>query len=192
MPNNRKHTLKNIKAKHVAHPYSRKANQITRSLLRTDRLAQQKKERVAGSGRTADRYLWFRDMLMNTERELLTRSELLELVSIYVERHDEELERLRKQRKYGNRPKSAREDLLESLQTKEQADFQGNGLDVPDLTIESNVNTLYSWKGDNNGMAQIRKMRVHSRMLSADNEASDALDGTNEDNVLDNIDDGNA
>jgi hypothetical protein len=45
-----------------------------------------------------------------------------------MKRHDEELARLRKQRKYGNRPKSAREDLLASIMATESKEFYGNGI----------------------------------------------------------------
>ncbi|KAI8057028.1 hypothetical protein BDF22DRAFT_669015, partial [Syncephalis plumigaleata] len=144
MPNNRKHTLKNIKGKHVAHPYSRKAHQITRSLLRTERLGQRKKERDTGIGPIAERYIWFGEMLANTSRTVLSHTELFSLVEIYMKRHDDEMERLRKQRKYGNRPKSAREHLLASIITSEYKEFYGNGIDIPDITNEANVELLLS------------------------------------------------
>jgi translation machinery-associated protein 16 len=155
-PNNRKHTLKNIKGKHKAHPYSRKANQIHRSILRQDKIEHQKKQRQLEHERIVERYLWFKNEL-DSNVSSLSQSEFDLLVKKYFSRHDMELERLREQRKYGKRPKSTREELLETLKVKEQNDYLQGVLDIPDLTNPIIVKALRDWDGQYHSISLIRQ-----------------------------------
>lgn len=50
-PGNKKHTLKNIKNRDAVHPYSRKAQQLQRVIMRKNKLTQKKGDRTATNSR---------------------------------------------------------------------------------------------------------------------------------------------
>ncbi|KAL1916660.1 uncharacterized protein VTP21DRAFT_5364 [Calcarisporiella thermophila] len=153
MPNNKRHTLKTIKGKEALHPNSRKANQVNRAYMRVDRLEKKRSERITGKNPLVERYLWFR-YAMDEEVACLSKSEVHDLIEMYLNRHNEELKELQSTRREG-RPKSPREDLLEALIKKERQEYI-SGLDIPDLTIPKNVKKLRAWDGDVNFLSQLR------------------------------------
>ncbi|KAI8148026.1 translation machinery-associated protein 16, partial [Fennellomyces sp. T-0311] len=168
-PNNKRHTLKNIKNRDELHPYSRKARQLTRVALRSHKLANKRPatnpkgiqglfqpQCCSNSINIVERWLWFRYAL---DESLLcaTKAQVYELIDMYLKRHDEELEALDQQRKKGgHRTKVPRHDLLTALKTSEESEYK-SGFELPDLMVEKNVRMLREWDGDVNGMPRIRQ-----------------------------------
>ncbi|RUS19911.1 hypothetical protein BC937DRAFT_86721 [Endogone sp. FLAS-F59071] len=81
MPNNKRHTLKTIKNRDTLHPSSRKANQLTRVIMRSDRLDKKMNERRANANPQVERWLWFRYAL-DESLPCATRSELHDLIEM--------------------------------------------------------------------------------------------------------------
>ncbi|ORY03433.1 hypothetical protein K493DRAFT_311700 [Basidiobolus meristosporus CBS 931.73] len=161
MPNNKRKTLKTVKGKDKAHPYSRKALQINRIHLRQDKLDKRKSDWLNQANPTVERYLWFR-WVLDEEQETATREQLAEFIEMYINRNDEELEQLKAMHRPGQpRPKAAREDLIMILKKKETEEFN-NGFVIPDLTIAKNVKTLRQWDSDINSIKLIRTIKIKS------------------------------
>ncbi|KAJ1964971.1 translation machinery-associated protein 16, partial [Dimargaris xerosporica] len=134
--NNKKKSLKDIKAKDVVHPYSRKAMQIRRAHTRMDKLARGQTMRVTSRSLEAERYLWFR-YAMDEERDTLTLSELHELMESYIARNDEEIQTLKDSRRKGQ-PPPKKLQMLETLRKQNQSEY-ANGMIIPDLTDKATV-----------------------------------------------------
>ncbi|KAK9704305.1 translation machinery-associated protein 16 [Basidiobolus ranarum] len=159
MPNNKRKTLKTVKGKDKAHPYSRKALQINRINLRQDKLDKRKSDWLHQANPTVERYLWFR-WVLDEEQETATREQLVEFIEMYLCRNDEELAQLKALHRPGQpRPKAAREDLIMLLKKKETEEFN-HGFILPDLTISKNVKFLRQWDSDINSMTNIRTIKI--------------------------------
>ncbi|KAG2175500.1 hypothetical protein INT43_001147 [Umbelopsis isabellina] len=182
------------------HPSSRKAFQLTRVVMRNDRLEQRARSKETVGNPKIDRYLWFKFALDDT-LPCATTEELHSLIQMYLCRHDEELENLQALRK-GNRPKTGRQDILEALIKKEKDEYEkgfgktANYLDImthiaafadttissclelPDLQNPKNVKILRSWDGDKNSMARIKTKTVVNPDANAPSKSvnSNAMD----------------
>ncbi|KAI9482677.1 MAG: translation machinery-associated protein 16 [Benjaminiella poitrasii] len=155
---NRKITLKTIKNRDSIHPYSRKAHQISRVYQRREKLAQQEKKKQ--SNPKGERWLWFKEAF-GEEKSVATKPELQQLIEIYLQRHDEEIEQLEQERNRGHRkPKSSRQELLESIKESEKNEY-ASGMELPDMTNGKVLKLLREWNGDKNGMSRIATIRIH-------------------------------
>ncbi|KAI9263232.1 hypothetical protein BDA99DRAFT_509653 [Phascolomyces articulosus] len=156
MPNNKRHTIKNIKNREEVHPYSRKARQLTRVHLRNHKLANKKEGRTTGNAKV-ERWLWFR-FALDESQPCATKEQVHELIDMYLKRYDEELKQLEQERKKkgGHRKKVPRHDILTALKSSEESEY-ASGFELPDLLVEKNVRMLREWDGDVNGMPRIRQ-----------------------------------
>ncbi|KAJ3270283.1 hypothetical protein HDV01_000398 [Terramyces sp. JEL0728] len=152
--NNKKKTLKNIKGLDKAHPYSRKASQMKRAILRTSTMSTKDSLRQEPKQRVVDKLLWFKEKAGN----VLPMDELREVIEEYINRNMDEIIELKKNWRQG-RPKPSRLDLLENLHSKELQDFK-LGFEVPDLTDSAVIDYYKAWKGDYNAISDIKIIRV--------------------------------
>ncbi|KAI8064733.1 hypothetical protein BC940DRAFT_305214 [Gongronella butleri] len=157
MPNNKRHTLKTIKKRENLHPYSRKAKQLERIVMRKDKITS-KDSQQSKKANIAARWLWFRYAL-DEDQEETTIDGMHELIQAYIERNSEEMEQLQAQRKITKRPKSQREHLIEATMTSDKDEYR-SGMDLPDLTSRKMVQLIREWDGDINGMSRIRTIRL--------------------------------
>ncbi|KAJ1955399.1 translation machinery-associated protein 16 [Dispira parvispora] len=159
MPSAKKKSLKKIKGKDTAHPYSLKAAQIQRALGREAKLQVSKANRQAIQNVTVERYLWFRDE-MGPGKNRITRADVHALVRRYLCRHDEEIAALQSQRRKGQPPPKKLE-TLSMVKTKNEAEYR-SGMKLPDLTHEPTRLYLSEWNGDCNAFNNFRFMTVRS------------------------------
>ncbi|KAI8978941.1 translation machinery-associated protein 16 [Pilobolus umbonatus] len=153
----KRHTLKTIKNREAIHPYSRKAQQITRVYQRKEKLA--KKESQRAHNPIGDRWLWFR-YIFDEDKITATKEEMHELIELYLMRHDEEIEELEAERHKGHKkPKSPRQILLETLREQELNEYN-SGMELPDMTNGKILKLLRDWDGDKNSMSRIKTIRI--------------------------------
>lgn len=155
--NNKKKSLKKIKGKEVAHPYSRKAQQMRRALHRME--AMSTKQAVKNNKQTAytDKLLFFKYAVQDDSITHLPLDEMHQLVEMYINRHEDEIEKLTP---VGKRTKSNRLVLLASLRDSEMQEYKGSGIEIPDLGSKSNVEVLRKWEGDYNGRDLIKMIHL--------------------------------
>ncbi|KAI7906230.1 uncharacterized protein BX663DRAFT_558765 [Cokeromyces recurvatus] len=155
---NRKITLKTIKNRDSIHPYSRKAHQLSRVYQRREKLAQQEKKKQ--NNPIGERWLWFREAF-GEEKSAATKAEMHQLIELYLQRHDEEIEHLEQERHRGHKkPKSSRQELLESIRDSEKNEYI-SGMELPDMTNGKLLKLLREWNGDKNGMSRIATIRIY-------------------------------
>jgi translation machinery-associated protein 16 len=87
-----------------------------------------------------------------------TLAEVQGLIEDYLGRDDEELAKLKSERRAG-RPPSTRETLLKQNQEQEQKEYV-SGFWVPDLEDMENLNKLKDWKGQWSGLNVIKFVRI--------------------------------
>ena len=80
------------------------------------------------------------------------------LLQRYVKRDDEELGRLKKERRPG-RASSTREDLLKQRMAAEEREYD-LGFWVPDMENEQNLGVLRNWNGQWTALSTIKYVRV--------------------------------
>ncbi|RIA97244.1 hypothetical protein C1645_752856 [Glomus cerebriforme] len=156
MPNNKRHTFKQIKNKNsVIHPSSRKAAQLQRISLRRDRLELVKSRRTSERVQPiVDRLLWFRYAL-DDALPCATKAEVYDLIEMYIARNDDEISNLNSSHKAN----SSRRFYLESLKLKDKREYM-EGFEIPDLMNPKNIKILRKWDGDVNSMSRIKIIRI--------------------------------
>jgi len=166
MPNNRVKTKGALQGKKGAsskalHPNSRRAKQIIRIGLRSEKLAQGKKQKRRIEMDIVDRHLYF-VYAMDPSSSKITLAELHELVSTFLNRLNDDIAAEVSERRSG-RPKTLRHERLEAERDRGHREYV-EGFAVPDLTQEGSVNQLRYWandlKGNYGGLSHLRIVRV--------------------------------
>ncbi|KAI8981789.1 hypothetical protein BDF20DRAFT_986804 [Mycotypha africana] len=162
---NRKITLRTVKNRENIHPYSRKAHQLSRVYQRREKMSEKEKKKAANP--KGERWVWFR-YAFDEEKPAATKAELQELVEIYLQRHDEEINELEAARTRGHnrKAKTPRQEFLEALKESETNEYIA-GMELPDMTNGKMLKLLREWDGDKNGMSRIRTIRVHKPVTTA-------------------------
>ncbi|ORX53889.1 hypothetical protein BCR36DRAFT_323322 [Piromyces finnis] len=156
----KKLTVKSVKGYENAHPYSRKAHQVQRAMLREEKNSKTKTAKTAENNIEIEKYQFFRSQVPEGKGRL-TLEELTNAIEKYIDRNNEEIENITASLRKG-RVAPPRLTLLKALKKKEQEEFD-HGMFVPDLTIVKNVETLRKWKNDWNSIKLIRLVKVYSR-----------------------------
>ncbi|KAJ2801535.1 translation machinery-associated protein 16, partial [Coemansia guatemalensis] len=156
-PNNKRKRVGKIKGKEKAHPYSRKARQISRAMNKESQIARAKEERAKVAMAHGQKQVWFRDRI--NEEDLLeqkswTTEQLAKLVDEYLQRNNEEVEEIEAGRK--GRALAPKDALFLQVVETEKKESKLGGIEVPDLTSAFMVKTLRSWDGDVNSLSTIK------------------------------------
>lgn len=88
----------------------------------------------------------------------LSISEVQAMIEDYLGRDDEELLKLKSERRAG-RPASTRQTLLEQSRAQEQGEY-ASGFWVPDLEDAANLRKLKEWNGQWAGLATLKFSRI--------------------------------
>ncbi|KAI8895727.1 translation machinery-associated protein 16 [Globomyces pollinis-pini] len=154
--NNKVKKMKNIKGLSKAHPYSRKATQMKRVLMREDSTAHKEQLRNEPKQRAVDKLLWFKNA--SEEFETVTIDDLHDLVLSYIERNDPEILELKAKLRKG-RPRPNRLDNLEMLKSTELGNYK-IGFEVPNLTNPDVFKSMKKWEGDYNAIDTLTTIRI--------------------------------
>lgn len=140
------------------HMKGRKYKQLQRATLRHQKLIQKKVITNERKEKQLGLTLFIRDKVLGEDNKCYTLDELKSFVKDYVYRYSGEIEKLQKERRPG-RPKSSRQQKLETLQESEEQTFL-SGYIVPDLSDEENVLRLRAWNGTTGGVTSIRHVKI--------------------------------
>lgn len=155
-----KHVTKKKGAKATSlHENSRDARRLRNAGARDDRVARLTSVREKANKLWIDRVAFFQDRLPETLHPL-EKEKIQALVQDYLARGDEELEKLKAERRTG-RPASTRQTLLEQQRKMEEKEFE-SGFWMPNLQDEETLTRLDGWKGDWVGLGVMRFVRVGS------------------------------
>lgn len=105
-----------------------------------------------------DRFTWFQ-MVLDPEEGPCNVGRVRELIGTYLDRHTEEIGRLRAEQRPG-RPLPKRLDQLLLVQGAERAEYEGPGFELPDLTSGANLDAFRRWDGTRESLDLVRITRV--------------------------------
>ncbi|KAI9468589.1 hypothetical protein BX667DRAFT_473853, partial [Coemansia mojavensis] len=126
---NKRKRLSKIKGKEKAHPYSRKARQISRAMTKEANISKAKSDRIGIA---------------------MARGQ-----KVYLNRNREQVDELEEKRNTV-RGLSPKETLFLQVTETEAKEAKLSGIDVPDLTNGLVVKTLRIWDGDVNSITTIK------------------------------------
>ncbi|KAI8903749.1 translation machinery-associated protein 16 [Gorgonomyces haynaldii] len=149
--NNKKKNVSNIKGLDKAHPYSRKATQLNRAVVRNINLQEKRKLQSAKHQLIVDKLVSLQTILRGNEA--LTAHELIQA---YIARNDAEIKHLNEKRR--NNSKTNRQQLLESLRQKDEQDYSV-GFEIPDISDPEMRQTFIQWDQDYNSISILKMQR---------------------------------
>lgn len=167
-----------IRKDKVLHPESRKVKRLQAKEHRRVKL-ESVAGRKTGSQRLialGEKLLWFQDNLIIIKEAATNESEefkvtpdiFLKLISEYLSRFDDEKEQielknnLSKNRKFQH---SSRLDAIALTLQTENDDFNGCGLEVPDLLNKENLDYFINWNGELRFVQNIKLERYSRKSL---------------------------
>ncbi|KAJ9088113.1 translation machinery-associated protein 16, variant 2 [Entomophthora muscae] len=154
MPNNRRINLKDIKKKDTAHPYSRRAKQISRAIQRTEKVNAYKSRPLTGpQALKCDKFSWFK-YAVGDDAKPQTLEEVRELIDEYLKREFEDID-LKK-------PSSFKEDIRKAQHLAERQEYLTSGLEIPDLMCAKSIKLLREWDGDWNGISRVKVKKINA------------------------------
>ncbi|KAM4595055.1 translation machinery-associated protein 16 [Fundulus diaphanus] len=189
-------TQKGKAAEKVVHPFSRKAAYLNREEIRLKRKEKMKSEKATRLSNTGEKLLWFQSQL-DPNKTTYTKKDACEIVERYLHRFDSELEQIelvngikgRQGRLHG-----AREAAIKQTIERERAQFEGVGLEIPDVINTKHLKTFRDWTGDLKKLPNIKMRKISSKALDTKTETEEKDEaqhdgGNNEDDDDDDEDD---
>ena len=124
----------------------------------------------------SDKLIWIKENLPGLLEDGAepTRDVLLELIEGLLSRFDEELQQIEIKKSIGGKNRrsqhSAREDAITLTLNTEKSDFEGCGLEMPDLLDPENFKYFTNWNGE---LRYVQNIKL-KRFRRCDLEASDS------------------
>ena len=119
----------------------------------------------------SDKLIWIKENLPGLLEDGAepTREVLLELIEGLLSRFDEELEQIEIKKSIGGKNRrnqhSAREDAITQTVSLEKSDFEGCGLELPDLYDPDNYKYFSNWNGELKYVQNIKLRRYKKSEL---------------------------
>ncbi|MCJ1446323.1 MAG: hypothetical protein MMC23_006828 [Stictis urceolatum] len=140
------------------HENSRDAQRIRRASARDDKVTKLSATRAKINQPHLQRVAFFQGAAKATP-SVLDIAECQRLVEGFIHRDDEDLAKLKKERRPG-RPASTRQDLLEQRIATEEREYD-SGFWIPDLVEEDNFHKIQLWSGEWTSLNTMRYVRVN-------------------------------
>ncbi|KAL1404417.1 hypothetical protein pipiens_018898 [Culex pipiens pipiens] len=163
------------------HPQSRKTLALARKIKKINNREKKKMGHAVKANVVGKKLGWFAEHLED-RTEPLTGQEFETLIDEYLARFNEELEQIKlvqsinKQR---NNQHASRESSIKMTLEKEVHDFNGGGLELPDLCDKQEFQKFQQWDGSSQSIQHL-KMHFISRkrlqLLNKDSQVTMAVD----------------
>lgn len=150
------------------HPQSLKLKQLNRATLRKEKISKQKATRDSLKDDKNLRIHFFKDAVNLDDKKTYDLEEMKQFINAFISRDDNELEKLKSDRRPG-RPASSRQDLLENRIRQEKKEFH-SGFKMPNLSDKKTVEHLKNWSGDHSGLSIMKFIRVTNEMTELPEE----------------------
>ena len=166
----------------VVHPKSRKAKKIEFKQQRKFKFATQAKTGGQKLQATGEKMAWFKENLPLCEDGEVcgaaSRGTMLALAEAFLTRFEEEVEQINLKNSVGGqkgkrRQHAPRMDLIRHTMEREREEFEGCGLEMPDLLEEDNAKRFREWEGELRSVQNIKMRRITKKYLLNEEEAMD-------------------
>ena len=164
--------------KAVIHPNSRQASQLTRQSHHETKKQKSKSDTSIKQEQLRQKLQWFQDN-MDPQKTSFTKHDLAVMVTDYLDRFKDELEQIGIVNTIGNRQSKqhvSRETAIRLTEEREKNEFEGPGVEVPDLINGKHLNYFRNWTGEVRYFPNIKLRRIRKSDLNiqtAENEEED-------------------
>ncbi|KAH0553253.1 translation machinery-associated protein 16 [Cotesia glomerata] len=138
------------KQKKMLHPNSRKVNAIVKQNKKIVKREQMKQTGMMKQNLIREKMLWFKEH-MKPKICPYTSELTAELLEKYIARYDEELKTIadkNKVRNKKNRSNASREDILRMSKERDEDEYNGCGIEIPNILNSTQCEMLRKWDGD--------------------------------------------
>ena len=168
--------------KAVIHPNSRHASQIARQSHHDVKKQKSKLDTTAKQEQLRQRLQWFQDH-MDPEKSSFTKHDLAVMITDYLNRFKDELEQISIINSVGNRQTKqhvARETAIRWTEERENYEFEGVGIEVPDLINGKCLNYFRSWTGEIRYFPNIKLRKIRKSDLNVETNKDEDKDSEKE------------
>ncbi|XP_053439954.1 translation machinery-associated protein 16 isoform X1 [Nycticebus coucang] len=148
--------------KKIIHPYSRKAAQITREAHKQEKREKLKNEKALRLNLIGEKLQWFQNHL-DPQKVRYSKKAACELIERYLNRFSSELEQIELHnsiRDRQGRRHSSRETVIKQTMERERQQYEGYGLEIPDIVDANNLKTLREWNFDLKKLPNIKMRKI--------------------------------
>ncbi|KAG3294462.1 translation machinery-associated protein 16 [Ictidomys tridecemlineatus] len=148
--------------KKVIHPYSRKAAQITRETHKQDKKEKLKNEKALRLNLIGEKLQWFQNHL-DPKKLGYSKKDACELVERYLNRFSSELEQIELHNSIKDRQGRrhfSRETVIKQTMERERQQYEGYGLEIPDILNANNLKTFREWDFDLKKLPNIKMRKL--------------------------------
>ncbi|XP_032104411.1 translation machinery-associated protein 16 [Sapajus apella] len=148
--------------KKVIHPYSRKAAQITREAHKQEKKEKLKNEKALRLNLTGEKLQWFQNHL-DPQKKGYSKKDACELIERYLNRFSSELEQIELHNSIKDRQgrrHCSRETVIKQTMERERQQYEGYGLEIPDILNASNLKTFREWDFDLKKLPNIKMRKI--------------------------------
>merc|ERR1712168_1214091 len=144
------------------HPKSRKAKHLSSFQAHNDKSKKAQDLKMARIQSKAAKMLFFKERMdeMFLEDENLTRTQMLHVIEVYFSRFVNEMDQISMIQSFPKRhgrQNAAREDAISMTIAQERKEFEGAGIEFPDVIHRAGFAALKKWRG--------MRMRRRRRLL---------------------------
>ncbi|XP_075399765.1 translation machinery-associated protein 16 isoform X2 [Tenrec ecaudatus] len=148
--------------KKVIHPYSRKAAQITRQSHKQEKKERMKNEKALRLNIIGEKLQWFQNHLDGRKVEY-SKKDACALIESYLNRFSSELEQIELHNSIKDRQGRrhvSREMVIKQTMERERQQYEGYGLEIPDIVDAANLKTLREWDFDLKKLPNIKMRKI--------------------------------
>ncbi|XP_006872583.1 PREDICTED: translation machinery-associated protein 16 [Chrysochloris asiatica] len=173
--------------KKVIHPYSRKAAQITREAHKQTKREKLKNEKAVRLSITGEKLQWFKNHLDDKKAEY-SKKDACELIESYINRFSSELEQIELHNSIKDRQGRrhySRETVIKQTMERERQQYEGYGLEIPDIVDAGNLRTFREWDFNLKKLPNIKMRKICAK--DAIPKKCKKKNGTTVDKVLEEL-----
>uniref|UniRef100_A0A9L0JLY1 Translation machinery-associated protein 16 n=1 Tax=Equus asinus TaxID=9793 RepID=A0A9L0JLY1_EQUAS len=148
--------------KKVIHPYSRKAAQITREAHKQEKKEKLKNEKALRLNLVGEKLQWFQNHL-DPKKVGYSKKDACELIERYLNRFSSELEQIELYNSIKDRQgrrHCSRETVIKQTMERERQQYEGYGLEIPDIVDMGNLKTFREWDFDLKKLPNIKMRKI--------------------------------
>ncbi|KAM8765769.1 translation machinery-associated protein 16 [Rhynchonycteris naso] len=148
--------------KKIIHPYSRKAAQITREAHKQGKKEKLKNEKALRLNLIGEKLQWFQNHL-DPKKVGYSKKDACELIERYLNRFSSELEQIELHnsiRDRQGRRHCSRETVILQTMGRERQQYEGYGLEIPDIVDAGNLKTFREWDFDLKKLPNIKMRKI--------------------------------
>ncbi|XKL67609.1 hypothetical protein PGB90_003100 [Kerria lacca] len=148
----------------IKHPDSRKAQQFIRRKKKEATRARKKITQFMKLNSFGEKILWFKNNLDPNIQEY-SPSMVVELIQKYLHRFSEEMSIIKSVKSYEKLKYASRKDLIRHTIESETEEFNGCGIEIPDILNKEHLEKLRKWNGELRYLQNLTIVRYNKKQL---------------------------